>query len=337
MKTVGELLVNSPDDKHFIVGETVEFFPKKRLIKINLQNNNPLCVLKKDVDPELLSVEELITAAENVQKNFSDFKEQNDFLVKNILLSSGTILLFGKEVESAFVPLLKRDLGAPSDASRLTMTAGRLDSLLNAGNYSELFEEMVVFGKSDGKDVIFIPKIPPNIKLPFDSKEVIRKAAARGGVPGASDREIIFVENEAVEMDMLWQVDMYIDSDLVETSRDIYLCPDWENNTLEFRQIIMLDLPIEKGGPIEGIADGDGFGREISVISVKELMEYHEAIISSKIDLIDLILKSNNDYLVVAATTEPVNGGIFGRFFWNAKQPGQFFVSTVSHFIESLM
>ncbi|PLX20449.1 hypothetical protein C0584_05935 [Candidatus Parcubacteria bacterium] len=338
MKTVEELLRSNPTDKHFLVGTKVKIFPGQKKVEIYLRNDDELCVANEKVDPMLQNVPGLVSmGGANAARYSAAMSGGDDFAMHNILLSCGTILLLGTSLSTAYVPLLKRDPGAPSDANRLTTPAGRLDTLLGSGNYGELFEEMCLFGTNLGKDVIFAPKVPEGVSLSFDPNEKIMLSAKKGGVPNYEKREIVFMEHQPVGMDGLWQVDIYTDNVSAESCSNVYLCPDWENNTLEFRQVIMIDLPVEKGGMLEGIADGDGFGREVSVIAVDELEGFFKQVVNPSADLAAVFLKSNVDLIKVAATTLPAEGGVFGRFFWGAKQPGAFLVATVTDFVRNIV
>ncbi len=337
MKNSKELLQGIPTDKHFLIGSEVVFETGQRKVKIFLDDEGSLCRLNEKVESDIPTVGEISSDRTNVARNISSWESEKSFSTNNILLSCGAILLLGDRLDNAVLPLLKRDPGAPSDACRLTTPAGRLDTLLEAGNYGELFEEMSIYGFFEGHDVLYAPAVQEGLELPFNAVEKIILAGKKGGVPSAENRRIEFLKHQELGLGGLWEVDIYLDGQVIDSSKDQYLAPDWENNTLEFRKIVMIDLPVEKGGVVQGIADGDGFGREVVVISLKELTDYYRKISSPEINLSELFLRSGKYAINTVATTEPSNGGVFGKFFWGAKQPGQFFTSTLSDFVKWTM
>jgi len=337
MKNSKELLQGVPTDKHFLVGSEVVFETEQRRVKIFLNAEASLCRLNERVESEIPMVQEISSDRRNITRNISNWENEKSFLTNNILLSCGTILLLGDCLDNAVIPLLKRDPGAPSDACRLTTPAGRLDTFLEEGNYGELFEEMSIYGFFEGHDVLYAPAVQEGLKFSFNPTEKIILAGKRGGVSGAENRRIEFLKHQELGLRGLWEVDIYLDGQVIDSSKNQYLAPDWENNTLEFRKIIMIDLPIEKGGVVQGIADGDGFGREVVVISLKELTDYYRKISSPETNLSELFLRSGKYAINTIVTTEPNNGGMFGKFFWGAKQPGQFFTSTLSDFVKWIM
>lgn len=55
------------------------------------------------------------------------------------------------------IPLLQRDSGAPTDAGKYTLPAGRADKSPGLTAYEEILEEMVLFGRKNGKMILIVP------------------------------------------------------------------------------------------------------------------------------------------------------------------------------------
>lgn len=75
------------------------------------------------------------------------------------VLFSGVAAIQLQTSDGYFVPLLKRDSWAPTDPNKYTLPAGRVDKSPWKVAYEELLEELVIFGKIDGKLVQIIPEL----------------------------------------------------------------------------------------------------------------------------------------------------------------------------------
>lgn len=76
------------------------------------------------------------------------------------VLFSGVAAIQLQTSDGIRIPLLRRDKWAPTDPNKYTLPAGRADKSPWKVAYEELIEELVIFGKIDGKLVQIIPELP---------------------------------------------------------------------------------------------------------------------------------------------------------------------------------
>ncbi len=75
------------------------------------------------------------------------------------ILFSGVGALHIQTKEWLRIPLLQRDSGAPTDAGKYTLPAGRADKTPGLTAYEEILEELVLFGKKNDELYLIVPYI----------------------------------------------------------------------------------------------------------------------------------------------------------------------------------
>ena len=79
--------------------------------------------------------------------------------ISDSVLFSGIGALQIQTKEWPRIPLLQRDAGAPTDAGKYTLPAGRADKTPGLTAYEEILEELVLFGKKNNKLHLIVPYI----------------------------------------------------------------------------------------------------------------------------------------------------------------------------------
>ncbi len=184
------------------------------------------------------------------------------------------------------IPLLQRDSGAPTDAGKYTLAAGRADKSPGLTAYEEILEEMVLFGRKNGKMILIVP---------FLEDASISKEKAKLLVSVSSAKFI----NKLLETTHSWQ------RDIIELmSAELVIVPLFVSKKWESVQTVFHDIHgkpahsvIEKGiFPIHDtavntyemvrwfsldltwfsnlvIGDGDWFGRNTHLFSSTEIQK----------------------------------------------------------------
>lgn len=242
------------------------------------------------------------------------------------------------------IPFLQKDLESPTDTARLTTPAGRVDDIdLERHFFSELAEEFVFYGVNEqgSRRILALkPKYSKNNKMinPAWQAEVVKilKHGRQEIVPPGFDRDELFAEKPekmVVEVPWgylrmpevpLWTVETYLDDHLKHTVQKVYIVPDIENATLELRQVIVAnisnfngttehELKLKRLGRLEGIADGDGYGRVPLVFSAAEILRYYGDVIDKHLNISEYVFLSQKNSVSALAIGDPVRCGRFTR------------------------
>ncbi len=305
-KTNEDLFTGNRTDKHFLLGSRVLVDQETRTVLINTFSSLLPVRLNDKIPGDGPTVPEISRQLSiNTDGSYTD-----------MLVSGGAVVGLGTTWGDAELIFLQKDPGAPTDASRQTMPAGRMDEGLAAHCYREALQEIVLWG--NGK--VYYPELA---EVPLGTEEVFETVSAavkKGNVP--ENLEIVPCPVKVhSSLKNSWSISLFVDGQHRETVDNMMIAVDEKNNTLEFRQLFLLDLEIAKdGGDLEGIADGDGFGRNVVVVSTQDFLKYVDMVENATAEeLRDMILKSQTPALDVVVTTEPQYGGKFGRFFWGTK------------------
>ncbi len=339
-QVVGDLLgTGRQTDKHFLLGN-VNVNQEKREVRIFLTAAGELVKLNDQVEGKLPTIKEIVA-----QRNRTP-----EGIYTRMLLSGGAVIGLGKNWEDAQIVFLKRGSGAPSDPGYLTMPAGRMDDFMEPHCYQEL-EEIVFFGTMGNDEVIFAPVPAGKALSEFNLATVaanFKKAAAKGGVPGVEKRSIHFLPMKEVSVPNTWTIELFVDGEHRETMKNALVAVDEPNHTLEYRQMVLLDIslgekvfylgdnPAAPDGIIQGLADGEGFGCDLCVVSLSKLRAYREMILSADAEFLrSMFLKSQTPGLDVVVSTMP-GGGVFSRFSWNSKKVKFPMTTTVEAFVKMM-
>lgn len=203
------------------------------------------------------------------------------------ILFSGVGALQIHTKDWVWIPLLQRDSGAPTDAGKYTLPAGRADKTPGLTAYEEILEELVIFWKKDNKIQLIVP---------FDENGWISKEKALQLVSIARWRYInaLLKSGESISMNHI--------NDLISAEPvfvPLYVSQEWESiqtvfrdekesvynesmekwffpvhdvgiNTYEMVRWFDLDL-----SDFEDIStwDGDGFWRNTRLFSLSEIQD----------------------------------------------------------------
>jgi hypothetical protein len=337
-KVVSDLLKKGMQtDKHFLLG-SVKVDRDKRKVEIFLFPGDPLVKLGDSIEGVLPTIKEVVAQRSRTVEG----------VYNRMLLSGGAVIGFGKSWDDAQVAFLKRGSGAPTDSGYLTMPAGRMDDWMEAHCYQEM-EEIVLFGTVGTTEVIFVPV--RDVKMSEDYKSEVagrfKKAAIKGGVPGAENRQVHFLPMVEVSVPNAWSIELFLDGERKEVMNNVLVAVDEPNHTLEYRQMVLFNITLgdkvfylgknaaAPEGILKGLCDGEGFGCDMCVISLASLKKYLKMVQDGDAELLrSMLLKSQSPGLDVTVSTMP-GGGIFNRFSWNnrVKFP---FTTTVTEFVKMM-
>ena len=187
------------------------------------------------------------------------------------------------------IPLLRRDAGAPTDAGKYTLPAGRADKSPGLTAYEECLEEMVILARKNGQLEIVVPFVEGLGITESKAKLLVQLARWRyltkvlqsgGKITEWAFLEIlkapIVLQNahigkgESVKTIFeTWANDVFPPQCIEESGIVPY--HDEAVNTFEFIRSISLDL-----GEYESveIRDGDGFGREAGLFTREQVQDF---------------------------------------------------------------
>ena len=182
------------------------------------------------------------------------------------------------------IPLLKRDSWAPSDAGKYTLPAGRADKSPGLTAHEEILEEIVIFGKKDGKMHLIVPYMADGGISEEKAKTLVNIARAKylsklvekWGSQDNTIQEMLSAEVMIIPMN-LWKWWESIKTifewtswqkphEVIETG--ISPIHDVPNNTYEMVRSFSLDL---SGFTDLVLWDGDGFGRDTAFFTLDQI------------------------------------------------------------------
>ena len=245
-----ELLIhNKADDKNYLLGKNIQVIDGKY--------NNKLIELHFRSEDNTINYQEINTfqKSQNIPNiSIPDIKKIEEY---NWLLSMGTIILFGENLETAEIPLIERDEHAKSDPLHLTMPAGRLDMKLSSGCMAELFEEMIFANNENyfqvDKGVCAFGQI---------QKQRIETL-------GFPNKNIQVLPSANIQIPNIFTVRMFLDDREIDNVDNVFVSVDSQNSTLEFRQVLLTKKPEN----LEYIIDGDGYKRNMFLFPLQELQQ----------------------------------------------------------------
>lgn len=189
------------------------------------------------------------------------------------------------------IPLLRRDAGAPTDAGKYTLPAGRADKSPGLTAYEECLEEIVIFARKNGELTVIVPYLENAWVNESKAKLLVQLARTRylqklvqssEAISLSALEEIINAPLTPVTV-RLWNggnVKTIFDTGYDEKynpqgieESGIHAFHDTAVNTFEFIRSLSLDLT-----PYDDIhvVDGDGFGRESGLFTLEELHQFGE-------------------------------------------------------------
>lgn len=198
------------------------------------------------------------------------------------ILFSGVAAVSIETRNGKYIPLLKRDAGAPSDAGKFTLPAGRADTSPWLTAYKELVEELVIFWKTGDIDTPLV-QIVPFLKNGGTSEEKAKQLALIGrsryiqSILKSGSSNILLTQVQSlisapVILEELTVLDGGVNVTTIFPGKEdtpvieggfVPVMDKWVN-TMEFVRIFWLDL--SKYEDIN-VGDGDGFGRETALFS----------------------------------------------------------------------
>lgn len=200
------------------------------------------------------------------------------------ILFSGVGAISIQTAEWLRIPLLKRDSWAPSDAGKYTLPAGRADKSPGLTAYEEILEEIVIFGKKDGKMHLIVPYMADGGISEEKAKTLVNIARAKylsklvekWGSQDNIIQEMLSAEAMIVPMN-LWKWWESIKTifewtswqkphEVIETG--IFPIHDVPNNTYEMVRSLSLNL---SGFRDLHLWDGDGFGRDTAFFTLDQI------------------------------------------------------------------
>lgn len=174
-------------------------------------------------------------------------------------------LLILKIKDRFYLPLLQRDMGAPTDPGMWTLPAGRMDhSSFTLGALMEALEEMRIIGESSH----YLPKLACLSEA--ETRRVFQESWSLVREKHAAERahvnEVTLVEAKLYESKSL--KDWHIRHDgMLERCDRIMPCWDGASNTLEAVVPMLMELP-----EMVNIYDGESFGRLGALVPLEDLL-----------------------------------------------------------------
>lgn len=351
---------NMLTDHYFLLCRELEIDGQKREIRIYFKSSDKICKLRESTEGDIPSVEDIKTAASHEQNwellepalyRKKKFRKQ---ALKYPLLISGGVFLFdthGSRLDvdeqglsynilspdRTLLPLLEKDLGAPTDPGRLTTSAGRMDILdLRQVCYGELCEEFIFYGTEQLNGQMMLYVCAPD-EFHDIRRRTLNRILDRGiEIPGLERARIEYqakMDDENIDIvqrispnelilpkSQSWSVEIYLDDILQSRCDGVVTIPDKQNGTLEFRIVstadlshfnprIGVDLRINCVGRLMGIADGDGYQRRPFLMHAGEVRRYYKGMLNrTRDELLDYLFDSQRESARVFAIGDSKTG-----------------------------
>ncbi|GAB0174251.1 MAG: hypothetical protein HHAS10_01300 [Candidatus Altimarinota bacterium] len=210
---------------------------------------------------------------------------------KEGILFSGVAALSIETKDGKRIPLLRRDAGAPTDAGKYTLPAGRADKSPGLTAYEESLEEIVLIGRKNGKPEIIVPYLEgggiPIVKaillVQLARTRYLSKRIKSEGNVGL--KEVLEILEAPLTIKTLTLgpgknvktvfatglTKIFLPQGIEEGG--IHTFHDEGVNTFEFIRSFSLDLTEYD---TLSVADGDGFGREAGLYEEKQVQTFVE-------------------------------------------------------------
>lgn len=191
-------------------------------------------------------------------------------------LFSGVAAIELKTKKGKKIPVLQRDAGAPVDAGKYTLPAGRADKIINNVTNEELLEEMVFFWYKDGKIYQIVPVVETEISIEHAKKlaKVAQTKYLQTLLKNWWDFEEIkrlftaemicvpiFIKNNGVNIISHYEKQQYESSGFF---------PFYDKDVNTWEMIRGFEMDVSDFDDVF-IGDGDGFGRKTKMLSVEEV------------------------------------------------------------------